>query len=89
MARGTDLTKRPARPAPAKSATPRRLPPAADKVSRYLRDIRAEMNRVTWPSRQELIASTIVVLVVLVLTALYLGGWDAIFTWLFQRALPR
>jgi len=47
------------------------------------------MNRVTWPSRQELIASTIVVLVVLVVMALYLGGWDAIFTWLFQRVLPR
>ena len=42
-----------------------------------------------WPSRQEIIAMTIVVVVVLLAMALYLGAWDLLFSWLFQRVLVR
>ena len=51
--------------------------------------MRAELARVDWPSRQEVIAMTIVVVVVLLAMALYLGGWDLLFSWLFQRVLVR
>lgn len=55
----------------------------------FLTDVRAEMNRVAWPDRQTVIASTIVVLFVLTVTALYLAGWDYVFgklfTYLFNR----
>ncbi|MDR5697663.1 MAG: preprotein translocase subunit SecE [Armatimonadota bacterium] len=61
----------------------------AERIGRYFREIRAELNRVTWPTRQELIASTLVVIVVVTIMALYLGAWDAVFTWLFQRVLVR
>jgi len=49
----------------------------------------AELKRVDWPSRPELIASTIVVVAVLLAMALYLGAWDALFTWVFSRVLVR
>jgi preprotein translocase subunit SecE len=87
MARANNLVRRQEKPA-AKTA-PRRGPSIAERVGRYLREIRAEMNRVTWPTRQELIASTLVVLVVVTIMALYLGAWDAVFSWLFQRVLGR
>lgn len=45
----------------------------------YFKDVRAEMKHVSWPSRQTTIAYTIVVIIVSVLTALYLGLLDYIF----------
>ena len=55
----------------------------------FLTDVRAEMSRVAWPDRQTVIASTIVVLFVLVVTALYLAGWDYIFGELFNLLFKR
>jgi len=87
MARVTEIRKpeKVGRPAPRPAG--RRGPSVVERATRYLREVRAELNRVTWPSRQELIASTVVVLVVVTVTAAYLGAWDALFTWLFQRVL--
>ena len=50
----------------------------------FLNDVRTEMNRVAWPDRQTVIASTIVVIFVLTVTAIYLAGWDYIFGELFS-----
>jgi len=49
-------------------------------VMRYFRETRAELKKVTWPSRQETINLTIVVLVVTVGMAAYLGFVDYIFS---------
>ena len=58
-------------------------------AAQFLTDVRAEMNRVVWPDRQTVIASTIVVLFVLVVIALYLAGWDYIFGELFNLLFKR
>jgi preprotein translocase SecE subunit len=63
---------------------PRRLPKLWNTAIQYLTDVRAEMNRVAWPDRQTVIASTVVVLFVLTVTALYLAGWDYLFAQLFN-----
>lgn len=73
----------------AKPVALRNGPSPIDRVQRYFREVRAELVRVEWPSRTELIAMTIVVIVVLLAMALYLGAWDALFTWLFQKVLVK
>jgi preprotein translocase subunit SecE len=73
----------------AKTVALRNGPSLIERVTRYLREVRAELTRVEWPSRTELIAMTIVVIVVLLAMALYLGAWDALFTWLFQKVLVK
>jgi len=54
-----------------------------ERVLQYLRDVRAELTRVDWPTRPELIASTIVVVVVLVFMAGFMGAWDYFFNFVF------
>ena len=90
MARLTDLkvARQLARPSP-KAVPVRRGPAVWERVVRYVREVRAELARVDWPSRPELIAMTVVVVVVVLVMALYLGAWDLLFTWLFQRVLVR
>ena len=54
-------------------------------VRQFLREVRQEMKRVNWPTRQELVAYTVVVLVsVTVLTSLVFG-LDYVFSKLVLR----
>jgi preprotein translocase subunit SecE len=43
------------------------------------RDVVAEMKKVTWPNRNEVVGTTVVVLVATVVFAVYLWGCDVIF----------
>ncbi|MBU2575608.1 preprotein translocase subunit SecE [Patescibacteria group bacterium] len=46
------------------------------KIIKYLRESRQELSKVTWPTKQHTINSTIMVIVVSVGIAAFLGGVD-------------
>ena len=45
----------------------------------FFRDTNAEMQKVSWPSRNEVVGTTVVVIVATILFALYLWGCDLLF----------
>lgn len=57
------------------------------KLFSFIREARAELKRVTWPSRQQVWYSTLVVLAVTFLVAAYLGIVDVILTAVFSRVI--
>ncbi len=99
MARATDGATGPVIGKPVRVPTPERpaVKPARPSVRRapqwlsnglqFLKDVRAEMGRVAWPDRQMVIASSLVVVFVLVVTALYLAGWDLVLAEIFKQIL--
>jgi len=56
----------------------------------FLTEVRNELKRVTWPSRKEVYATTLVVILVSVFFSLYLAGVDMVLnyvvTWIFRQA---
>ena len=54
-------------------------------IFQFLSDVNREFSKVLWPSRSELIGSTVVVLVLVVFFSLYLGLVDFIFAQLAAR----
>jgi preprotein translocase subunit SecE len=46
------------------------------RITQFLKEVRFELKRVTWPSRKETIAGTMVVLVIVLITAFFLGIVD-------------
>jgi preprotein translocase subunit SecE len=69
-------------------------PGARDQVRRertgprqYLREVRAELKKVAWPNRKEVVNSTIVVLIAVVFMATLIFGFDygssKLVLWLF------
>ena len=50
-----------------------------DRLINYLRDTKAELTHVTWPTQKQAITYTIIVVVLSVATALYLGFFDYLF----------
>lgn len=54
------------------------LAPKIDTARQYLREVGYELRKVVWPSRKETVASTAVVLVIVILCGIYLGFVDLI-----------
>ena len=46
------------------------------RLREFFQEVAAEFRRVNWPSRQEVAASTVVVLVVVFVLSMYLGAVD-------------
>ncbi len=48
-----------------------------DKGLQFLREVKVELKKVTWPSRKQTMGSTVVVLVIVTIISLFLGIVDA------------
>jgi preprotein translocase subunit SecE len=46
---------------------------------RFVRDVRGELRRVSWPDRDQLRQSTAVVLIIVIVLALYVAAVDVVF----------
>lgn len=51
----------------------------------YLRDVRGEMKKVTWPTRDDMIKTTVAVIVISLFFGIYLFGVDFIFSRVFAK----
>ncbi len=51
----------------------------------FLRDVRSELKKVTWPSKNEVVSTTIVVIAATVFFGFYLFFMDVIFSWVISR----
>lgn len=51
----------------------------ANKISTFLQSVKAEMKKVTWPSRPRIIRSTLVVLITIAIFGIFIGGIDFMF----------
>src|SRR5438128_10701541 len=57
------------------------------RAKEFVGEVLAEFRKVTWPSRQELINSTVVVIAVTVVVAFFLGGVDIVLARVVERIL--
>jgi len=51
-----------------------------EQIKQFLRETKVELKKVTWPSKKELIGSTVVVIIFVLLIAAYFGIIDLIYT---------
>ncbi|MFP4475878.1 MAG: preprotein translocase subunit SecE [Desulfatibacillaceae bacterium] len=76
-----------AQPVPAKAGKSR-VPAFWTKSVQFLREVRMELKRVTWPSRKQATGSTVVVVILVAIIAGYLGLVDTILAgmvnWILQ-----
>ncbi len=54
-----------------------------DKITQFLKDARAELLKVNWPTKEQTINYTLVVIGISVATAIFLGSLD----WIFEMLL--
>jgi preprotein translocase subunit SecE len=60
---------------------------AALNPVKFLQEVRQEVSKVTWPSRQETLISTVMVLGMVALASLFFLAADQIISWAVQAVL--
>ena len=90
MANETSLTKEEVK---AKKANEKNSKKAAaskkpkKSIVKYFKDLKSEFKKVVWPSRKTVINNTIVVLITLVLSGLFVWGLDTLLMVLLRTSL--
>ncbi len=54
------------------------------RITRYIREVRAEIRKVTWPTREDVMRMTTVVVVVLIISSVFLAMVDYGFSRIMQ-----
>ena len=67
-----------------KQPVPNNRPNGVEALRRYFRESRIELRKVTWPTREQTTNLTIVVVVVCIAIALFLGATDFVFVQFIQ-----
>jgi len=57
------------------------------KITEYLKETKTELKHVIWPSRSQTFYYTLVVIVLSVLVAYYLGIFDFLFSKILQKII--
>jgi preprotein translocase subunit SecE len=65
---------------------PLRKPPKFERIRRFLNDVWIELKRCEWPTREQVIRSTMIVLGFIAAMSVYIGVLDALLSWV-TRAL--
>jgi preprotein translocase subunit SecE len=60
---------------------------ARTSPAQFVREVRQELAKVTWPSRRELIITTVSVFVMVILAALFFFAVDQVISWVVQLIL--
>jgi preprotein translocase subunit SecE len=53
----------------------------------YFKEVRAEMKHVSWPTRRQTVVYTLVVIAVSLVTAVYLGLLDYLFSYVIKQII--
>jgi preprotein translocase subunit SecE len=56
---------------------------------RFIREVIAELKKVTWPTREETIKLTVIVIVISIIVAFYIGGLDLLFVNITTKIFTR
>jgi len=57
------------------------------KITEYFKETKTELKHVIWPSRSQTFYYTVIVIVLSVVIAYYLGIWDFIFSQVLQKII--
>ncbi len=58
-----------------------------NKLTNFVKDVRAEFSKVSWPTREDLVSSTGVVLVFSAVFAVFIGMFDLIISFVWGMLL--
>jgi len=49
-----------------------------ERITHYLKGVRSEVDRISWPTRSEVISFTVLILLLVVLLTIYIWGVDTV-----------
>ena len=56
-------------------------------IPSFFSEVKKEMKKVSWPTKKQTMISTLIVIGLSIIIAIYLGGLDAIITWIMGKII--
>mgnify|MGYP001594169402 FL=1 len=56
-----------------------------NSIANFLKDVKLELGRVNWPTRQQTTRHTVAVIILSLVIAAFLGGLDFVFTYVLNK----
>jgi preprotein translocase subunit SecE len=57
------------------------------KLTEFLKDVKIELGRVSWPTKKQTAQYTVVVILMSLAIAMFLTAWDSIFRFILDKLL--
>ena len=57
------------------------------KLTEFLKDVKIELGRVSWPTKKQTAQYTVVVILMSLAIAMFLTAWDSIFRFILNKLL--
>lgn len=58
-----------------------------NKIATFVSEVKAEIKKISWPTRDELVGTTVIVCIIVLVFSLILGFMDALFSALLKRLI--
>ena len=58
-----------------------------NKLVLFLKDVKVELAKVSWPTREQTVKYSLAVIITSLAIALFLGGLDSVFSWVLNKFL--
>jgi len=62
-----------------------RINELSKKIITFFKEVKTEIKKVNWPTKKETLRYTLIVILVSIVTAIFLGGLDFVFTTLLNK----
>jgi len=60
-----------------------------EKLINFLKDVRVELAKVSWPTRGQTLQYTAIVVGMSIFISLFLGAWDSVFGFILNKLLVK
>lgn len=60
-----------------------------NSLVRYLQDVKAEFKKITWPTKDDVVKSTVIVIIYMAFFTLILSAYDSVFHYLLEFVLSK
>ncbi len=58
-------------------------------IKKYIKEVKSEMNKVSWPTKQKTLKDSAIVIIASVGTALFIGGIDTLFSYVTKEIIAK
>lgn len=58
-------------------------------IKKYINEVKSEMNKVSWPSKQKTLKDSAIVIIASIGTALFIGGVDTVFSYVANTIIAK
>lgn len=89
VSKGSTQDKKPVHKTETKKSAKTDKAKKPNRIIKFLKDLKSEVKKIVWPTKKQVVNNTVVVMIAMVVTGIFIWGLDSIFMLVFNLILQR